>query len=323
MESHPEEEPEIYCKNCQTPFTGKFCPQCGQSVKLFEKPVVVFINDFLGDLFAFDTRFWRTLKAMFFFPGRMIAEYVGGRHIRYTPPFRAYVFTSFFFFLALNATTNRTLEKNKQQLLRASHELQGADSLSSARKDTSIQLGGELLSLELGAPEKDTTQRKDTIAEAGENGGFSLGLDNSREADRKLLSEVIAEPGPYLSRFYSTLSWALFLLMPLLGFFLWLAFRKSRPYFVPHFLFAINLHTFLFLLLTLAMAAGLLFPGRGTAPEFRLLALMPIYAFAGAVQLYRKTWVGTALRMLGVLFLYLTTVSTASAFLLYFAIIGK
>ena len=111
--------------------------------------------------------------------------------------------------------------------------------------------------------------------------------------------------------------------MPLLGFFLWLAFRKSRPYFVPHFLFAINLHTFLFLLLTLAMAAGLLFPGRDTAPEFRLLTLMPIYAFVGAVQLYRKNWIGTALRMFGVLFLYLVSISAASAFLLYFAITGK
>lgn len=313
METRQEEISET-CKNCQTPFSGKFCPQCGQSVKLFEKPVVVFINDFLGDLFAFDTRFWRTLKAMFFFPGRMISEYVGGCHIRYTPPFRAYVFTSFFFFLALNATTNRTLEANKQQLIKASSQLQNLDSLQSLQKDTSIQLVGDLLVIE---PAKDTSpvQKKDAKV--------YIGLDTDREEDRKRLREVISEPGPYLSRFYSTLSWALFLLMPLLGFFLWLAFRKSRPYFVPHFLFAINLHTFLFLLLTLAMAAGLLFPGRETAPEFRLLTLMPLYAFAGAVQLYRKTWIGTTLRMLGVLLLYLTTTATVSAFLLYFAIIGK
>ena len=49
------------CKNCETQFKGNYCPNCGQSVKEVDKPFSIIFYDFLGNIFAFDTRFYKSL----------------------------------------------------------------------------------------------------------------------------------------------------------------------------------------------------------------------------------------------------------------------
>ena len=63
------EENRVDCKNCKTTFEGKFCPNCGQSVFEYQRPFRFLLADFTGNLFAFDTRFWKSLKALTIKPG--------------------------------------------------------------------------------------------------------------------------------------------------------------------------------------------------------------------------------------------------------------
>lgn len=295
----------IHCKNCETPFTGKFCPNCGQPDRIFEKPVKVFLYDFLGDLFAFDSRLWRSMLALLFRPGRMVSEYVGGKHIRYTPPFRVYVFFSFFFFLALSAITSRMLEENKSGLAKARAELIRADTLDQAGRDTTVQVSGGILALDVRGTDKT----------AGSGNGKAPDEAKNRAIVNRLKA-ILANPEPFLSSIYKYLSWTLFLLMPLFGSFLWLFFRKSRSFYVPHLLFAINLHTVAFFLSTLVMTAALLWPDRKQVPEANLLWFIPIYAYTGAYQLYQKGWLGTFWRLFGALILYSWTIVFAMVLLL-------
>lgn len=288
LESKPE---TLVCKNCQTRFEGNFCPHCGQSLRLFEKPVKVFLYDFLGDLFAFDSRLWRSLFAMLFRPGQMVAEYVGGKHIRYTPPFRAYVFFSFFFFIALNALTKETLLRNKENLAKATREIQKVDSLSRSSNTT---------------PKESVPLDSAGILQIKVNADSSSGQEDKAVVDKAL--DILRHPEGYVSRIYKSLSWAFFLLMPLLGGFLWLFFRTSRTYYVPHLIFAINIHTVAFLLLTLVFLVELAWPDRTSKWEWSLLSIIPLYTFAGALQLYKKGWFATFWRLGFASFWYLVTI---------------
>jgi hypothetical protein len=280
------EQQRLSCGNCGTSFEGNYCPRCGQSVRIFERPLPEIIRDLLGDLFAFDTRFWRSASAMLLRPGTLVAEYVGGRHIRYVPPFRAYVFVSFLFFLLLHAVTDRQLDAAPEELVQVQQAL---DSV-----------------------------RTDSVSTAP----VQIRTDGSDEAALARVRAIAADPAGYIDRLLRTISWSLFLLMPLLGGLLWLFFRQARPFYLPHFLFAINLHTTFFLLLSLLFAIALLWPGRTSVPERVLLWLAPVHLYAGARQLYRlKAW-PTTWRLLIILLLYLFLVVAVTATLVLWSILG-
>lgn len=106
-EIQPAEEES--CKNCETVFTGHFCPNCGQAVKDYDKPFGFIFYNFVGDFFSFDARFFRTLLTLILRPGFLSKEYFEGRRVRYAPPFRIFIFESFILFLLLQTYTNRGL----------------------------------------------------------------------------------------------------------------------------------------------------------------------------------------------------------------------
>lgn len=104
------------CGNCDTPYVGNFCPECGQSKTDFHRPFSVLLIDLLGNMYAFDTRLFKTLKSVFYKPGEMALDYLAGKRVRYMPPFRLYIFVSLIFFLLLNYHTIHNLkEANKQK----------------------------------------------------------------------------------------------------------------------------------------------------------------------------------------------------------------
>lgn len=65
------------------------------------------MREALGDIFAFDTRFWRTLRPLVTRPGALTVEYLEGRRQPYVPPLRAYVFASVLFFAFVAASGSR------------------------------------------------------------------------------------------------------------------------------------------------------------------------------------------------------------------------
>ncbi len=108
------ENPEVIntCKNCGTNFKGNYCPNCGQSTKEFDRPFSILIYDFMGTMFAFDTRFLKTLRALIISPGLYSSEFVKGKRATYMQPFKFYVFVSFVFFLLLHLKTGEFISAN-------------------------------------------------------------------------------------------------------------------------------------------------------------------------------------------------------------------
>jgi len=289
-----EQEANKPCTHCEYPFTGRFCPNCGQSVKIYERPFLSIIKEFLGDLFAFDSRFWRSIPALIYKPGTMIGEYVGGKHVMYVPPFRLYVFVSFIFFLLLDNIAVTGVMAKKDDIINAISRDTSETVVSRAATDTLVS---EYLP-------------KDTTTQTGTPGEIDINING--EDSKAKLREIIADPSKYIAQFNKNISWSLFMLMPLLGFFFWLFFRKNRPYYVPHFLYALQLHTILFLVLSIIMGLQLMLPDRSTIPETWLLYLLPVHAVVGARQLFRFGWITTFFRLAFATFVYMILVVSAT-----------
>ena len=87
------------CLNCGEVLTGQHCSHCGQRAKVQVISLWGLVKDFLGDVFDWDSRIWRTLRPLAFRPGLLTQEFLRGRRAHYTPPFRMYLILSVVFFL--------------------------------------------------------------------------------------------------------------------------------------------------------------------------------------------------------------------------------
>ncbi len=281
----------INCKNCDTTFVGNFCPNCGQSVKDYEKPFGLLLYDLMGNIFAFDTRLWKTLKAVLFQPGKMASEFIAGHRVRYMPPFRLYVFISFIFFLLLNTVTLNTIENNYKQSGDAIVKL-----ANNNRKNFIL-----FNSKDIEIAQEDTLVSKNPE------------IEEADKEDKEVLDhfkDINSHPEYYLPQFFKYLSWFLFLLMPLYGAMLWLFFRKSYEYYLGHLIFAINQHSFLFIIFIIMMLLSYFLPGVASAINGWLFLLIPIYSIIGAHKLYKKKWLTVFGRLLAIFFMYSITIIT-------------
>ena len=87
------------CLNCGEVLTGQHCSHCGQRAKVQVISLWGLIKDFLGDVFDWDSRIWRTLRPLALRPGLLTSEFLRGRRAHYVPPFRMYLILSVVFFL--------------------------------------------------------------------------------------------------------------------------------------------------------------------------------------------------------------------------------
>ena len=62
------------------------------------------VYEFVREMFELDSRLFRTLKFLFFKPGRLSSEFSHNRRAAYMSPVRLYLFASFLFFLVLSIT---------------------------------------------------------------------------------------------------------------------------------------------------------------------------------------------------------------------------
>lgn len=91
-----------HCSNCGTALKGPICHSCGQDADTFHRPVWSLVLEVLDGFFSFDGRFWRTIPALMFRPGRITRHYLSGVRARYVQPFRLFIVASLVFFLVFS-----------------------------------------------------------------------------------------------------------------------------------------------------------------------------------------------------------------------------
>ena len=88
------------CANCGATLQGEYCHVCGQRGKEPRRVVIGLVQDVIVETLSVDSKLARTIWTLFRAPGRLAKAYISGQRVRYSPPFRLYLFTSVLFFVA-------------------------------------------------------------------------------------------------------------------------------------------------------------------------------------------------------------------------------
>ena len=94
------------CLNCGEQITQKFCPNCSQKSSTSRITLRSFFHDLIDAIITLDSKFLRTVYALYKNPGKFIKEYLSGKRIRFASPLKF-----FFFVIALNIATSFILHK--------------------------------------------------------------------------------------------------------------------------------------------------------------------------------------------------------------------
>ncbi len=91
------------CKNCKAKLEGKFCSQCGEKViGKNELTITHIVSEAIGIITNFDSKLFRTIKLLFFYPGRLSKNYIEGIRVPFMKPFQIFVIANIIFFLFLS-----------------------------------------------------------------------------------------------------------------------------------------------------------------------------------------------------------------------------
>lgn len=94
MTDAPADAPGASCANCSATLTGAYCAVCGQSREALNHSIFHLAFEGLGDIFTWDGRLLRTMRALYARPGRVARDYVEGKRVSFTPPVRIFLLAS-------------------------------------------------------------------------------------------------------------------------------------------------------------------------------------------------------------------------------------
>jgi len=88
------------CKSCHNEFTGNFCNNCGERVRVSaDRTFKSFLNDIVRAITLADNKFARTLGLIVYKPGFVSTEIANGRTVRYMSPLQVFFVLNLVYFL--------------------------------------------------------------------------------------------------------------------------------------------------------------------------------------------------------------------------------
>jgi Protein of unknown function (DUF3667) len=308
----------IICPNCGAEEVGKFCPNCGQSNKDFNKPIKEIFGDLL-DSINLDIRLVNSLLPFFTKPGYLTEEYFKGKRKKYVPPMRMYIlFSVLFFFLAQFTDLNEfkglgnvsvdsvdSLNQNATALISETNEMLINEGLN----DYLIQ--DTTKSRIIKPAETDTS---DYITFGNLTPEYREELIEDFKSDTTLSDvekrtaigalKITENMNIFWAKFLKNISYVLFLLMPFFALILAMTLWKSKKLYVHHLIFSINFHSFIFAFSSILIILGMILPEKVYNYSGAALLLVPLYLMFGIRNFYKKSYVKSFFKTLGILFLY-------------------
>lgn len=91
----------ISCLNCKHPLdiSDKFCPNCGQKNTTKRLTIRDFIDEFLANFYAYDSKVKHSIVSLFTKPGIAARDFINGKRLYYANPFRFYLSISLIYFI--------------------------------------------------------------------------------------------------------------------------------------------------------------------------------------------------------------------------------
>ena len=132
MSRHGKLRENKACENCGHFVEKQFCPECGQENVETRQPFHYLFTVSIEDFVHYDSRFWKTILYLLFYPAKLTKTYLSGKRKLYVPPVTLYIFISFITFFVppllpekggeKQETTTVVQEDNKHENSSASEE---------------------------------------------------------------------------------------------------------------------------------------------------------------------------------------------------------
>jgi hypothetical protein len=258
------------CANCGTLVDQHFCPHCGQGSGDHSRSVIEMIREVIEHHFFIDGRTIRSVYALCFQPGTLTRAYIEGRRVRFLSPIRLYLFASIAFLLTLWA---------------------GDVAVIQFSTDPSVAPGSDVLpSVVLLEPAGKGFQPPDSWrTKLHADPGFATRLTDGvfyQMAHPRALNEVLDDWLPRLT----------VALLPISAMGLALVNWRRRLFFVDHLTFALHGQAFAFLLVSVALALRLAWPGLPhLAAGLSLIVL--VYTYLAFRHVYGGRWFAIAFKI--------------------------
>ena len=224
----------VVCANCQTVFSGNFCPACGQKAHI-HRSLAAIGHDIMHGVLHLDGKLWNTLPLLVFKPGDLTRRFIAGERAKFVSPMSMFLFTVFAMFAVFQmvgigaptdmaddlfgSDTDKPFQSEVRNEINAlEKERAGLPANSPRRQEIDNTLTGLNLVLSKAANQDAKTERSVT---------FNTG---SSWLDEHLLDKWKKNPGLMLYKLQSNgykFSW---LLIPLSVPFLWLMFAWRRQF---------------------------------------------------------------------------------------------
>jgi hypothetical protein len=283
--SHKKYRTETNCLNCGAEVTGKFCSNCGQENLDTKENFFHLAFHFVSDYFHFDSKFFRSLIPLFTRPGFLTKEYWEGRRVKYIHPLRIFFFSTIIFVIATSAFYKKFGHELKGKMIQQDKEFVKYDSafLSSYPDDKKFYI--------------PTSTDSVTVKEIKEA--------KIRETHQiKKLEDSV-------DRAFFNLKYITFILLPFYAFYFWLLYRKKRPFYVDHLVYAMHFMTFAYCLFSVTLFLPLI-PDI-TLKMMQRISVLIILVYVGfsVHYLYRQVWWKTIIKSLILWFALVFTTALA------------
>jgi len=265
---------EKVCLNCGNSGTGSFCSECGQNYSDINRPMKELMGELMDNI-NLDRRIIRTLVPFIIKPGFLAMEYIRGRRQMYMSPLRLYIVMSLiFFFLASNSGNRKDLSDAANLSVTGNDTIRtfisSDEALLEYLTSDSIKLGEDYLP----GIEADST-------------ATDLAGSWATEAVIKALKNKEF----FMNNFYKNVSYILFFLMPVFAMILFILYIRRRHFYVEHLVFALNMHSFTLLVLSIVLLTRLIWKENPISPW--LMMLLAIYFTVGMKRFYQQSWIKT------------------------------
>ena len=277
----PEARSEA-CLNCGTPLAGPFCSACGQRDIPPYPSVRELIVDAFWELSGWDGRFASTVRALIRHPGLLTREFLEGRRVRYLSPLRLYLMASLVYFLIASFAN---AVKSGSSATNPNVDLPGIK--ISTTRDATAPPAHVSRAERVGEAAEKAMDNQAAISPA-ERDSILKDIERAPKLMRPLLRRSVLDPAGYKRGIFEAMPRVLFVLVPVFAAIVALFYRHRK--YPEHLYFAIHLHAFIFVALSLSALAKFTHVGIVmNAVKFAAVLSIPIYAIVA----YRRNYGGS------------------------------
>jgi len=278
---------KVKCLNCSAALAGPFCADCGQRAIPPSPTVRQLVGDALSEFSGWDGKFAETLRLLVRQPGELTKQWLDGRRVHFISPLRLYLTASLVFFIASAAAPNLL----KTSLTKVT--VSGVDVTSAVPQSRPERVAAATQQALVSGKPLAAAQR-DSILNSITKAPWIM---------RPMLTKAVDDPNAIKAGVTRWLPRMLFALIPLYAGILALFYRRRN--YPEHLYFAIHLHAFVFLALTLSslvMFTGLV----ALAVVTPILAALWIVAYAVVAlrRVYGGSIARTVMKGIGIMALY-------------------